>query len=363
MRLVLTAAAIAAAIQAATWSLADRTITPTSVNDTVDYVSYSPYRYGEDPKTHRQIIPAAQIDEDLKVISDVAQGVRTYSTIDGLDQVPDLAARQGLNVALGAWVGDTPERDRAETEEVVQLAKSHRNVRSVLVGNEVLLRGERTPEELISLIGKVKKQVRVPVSTGEIWYDWLENPKLVSAVDYLAVHILPYWEGVPASDAVKYTFEKVDLLRKTYPGKRIVIAEFGWPSQGYNRNDAVPGRLEQARVIREFIVEAERRGIEYNIVEAYDQPWKSNEGSVGAYWGLFDADRNLKFPLMGSVESQGVMWKAIAGVAIGFALSLAGLGWRRVTFRHALTFAICANAMAFGIAAALAYPFENYMWK
>ena len=129
---------------------------------------------------------------------------------------------------------------------MVQLAKQHRNVRSVLVGNEVLLRAERTPDELIALIQKVKKQVRVPVSTGEIWYEWMENPKLVSAVDFLAVHILPYWEGVAPEQAVSYTIEKIDLLRKTYPGKRIVVSEFGWPSQGYNRLDAVPGRLIQA---------------------------------------------------------------------------------------------------------------------
>lgn len=361
MRLVLTAAAIAAAIHAAAWYLIDRTAAPSDLVNPIDYVSYSPYLRGEDPKTHRQVIPAEQIEEDLRVISGVADGVRTYSTIDGINQVPDIAGQLGLNVALGAWIGDTPERDKAEIEEAVQLSRLHRNVRSLLVGNEVLLRGERTPEELIQKIQKVKKQVRVPVSTGEIWYEWMQHPKLVSAVDFLAVHILPYWEGVAPKDAVAYTMEKYELLRKTYPGKRIVIAEFGWPSQGYNRNDAVPGQLQQAEIIRDFIAEAERRGIEYNIVEAFDQTWKSNEGSVGAYWGLFDADRNAKFPLTGLVEMPQVPWKAAAALAIGLALTVIGLGRRRPTFGHALAFAVCANALAFGIAAALAYPFSHYM--
>jgi exo-beta-1,3-glucanase (GH17 family) len=361
MRIVLTAAAVAAAIHAAAWYMTDRSAKPSDLENPIDYVSYSPYLRGEDPKTHRQTIPAEQIEQDLRAVSGVAQGVRTYSTIDGIDQVPDIAAKLGLNVALGAWVGDTPERDKAETQEVVQLSKQHRNVRAVLVGNEVLLRTERTPEELIQQIQKVKKQVRVPVSTGEIWYLWLENPKLVSAVDFLAVHILPYWEGIAPENAVAYTIEKYELLRKTYPGKRIVIAEFGWPSQGYNRNDAVPGQLEQAQIIRDFVAEAERRGIEYNIVEAFDQTWKTNEGSVGAYWGLFDADRTLKFPLTGLVESHDLPWKAAAGLAIGFALTILGLGRRRPTLGHALAFGVCANAMGFGIAAALAYPFTNYM--
>ena len=361
MRIVLTAAAVAAAVHAAAWYMTDRTASPADVGNPIDYVSYSPYLRGEDPKTHRQVISAEQIQQDLAAVAGVAQGVRVYSVIDGIDQVPDIAARLGLNVALGAWVGDTPERDKAEIEEVVQLAKQHRNVRSVLVGNEVLLRAERTPDEMIAMINKVKKQVRAPVSTGEIWYEWMENPKLVSAVDFLAVHILPYWEGVAPENAVSYTLEKIDLLRKTYPGKRIVVSEFGWPSQGYNRLDAVPGRLIQAEVIRDFVAEAERRGIEYNIVEAFDQTWKTNEGSVGAYWGLFDADRVAKFPLTGVVETNGILDKAAAGLAIGFLLTALGLRYRRPTLGHALVFAVCANALGFGIAAALAYPFENYM--
>ena len=361
MRSVLTAMVVAAAIHAAAWHLTDRTAAPADVGGAIDYVSYSPYLRGEDPKTHRQNIAAQQIERDLAVVAGVAQGVRTYSTIDGIDQVPEIAGRLGLNVSLGAWVGDTPERDRSEIEAVVQLAKQHRNVRSILIGNEVLLRAERTPDELIALIQKAKRQVRVPVSTGEIWYEWMENPKLASAVDFLAVHILPYWEGIAPEQAVSYTLEKIELLRKTYPGKRIVVAEFGWPSQGYNRLDAVPGQLLQAEVIRDFIAEAERRGIEYNIVEAFDQTWKTNEGSVGAYWGLFDADHNAKFPMTGLVATQDAVWKAAAGLAIGILLSILGLRYRRPTLAHALAFSLCANALAFGIAAALAYPFENYM--
>jgi cellulose synthase/poly-beta-1,6-N-acetylglucosamine synthase-like glycosyltransferase len=125
--------------------------------------------------------------------------------------------------------------------------------------------------------------------------------------------------------------------------------------------EAVPGQLQQAQILRDFIVEAERRGIEYNIVEAFDQTWKTNEGSVGAYWGVFDAERNLKFPLTGLVETQDVLWKGAGGVAIGLALTVLGLRFRRPTLAHALAFGFCANALAFGIAAALAYPFENYM--
>ena len=151
MRIVLTAAVVAAAIHAAAWYLTDRSVIRRSGKSDRLCILQS-LLAGRRSRTHRQIIPAEQIKGDLTAVAGVAQGVRTYSVIDGIDQVPEIAGKLGLNVALGAWVGDTPERDKAEVEEVIQLAKQHRNVRSVLVGNEVLLRGERTPEELIPLI-------------------------------------------------------------------------------------------------------------------------------------------------------------------------------------------------------------------
>ena len=361
MRVVLFAAMVAAALSTAGWYATRDRAQPAEFKGAIDYVSYSPYADGHDPKDHKPVT-AQQIKRDLGVIAGVANGVRTYSVVDGIDQVPAVAEKAGLSVSLGAWVGDTPTRDRFEMDTVVALAKQHRNVRSVLVGNEVLLRGERTAEELIANIKEVKRQVRVPVSTGEIWYNWLKYPQLAKNVDFIAAHILPYWEGVPADKVVEYTLSRLDQLKKAYPGKRIVIAEFGWPSQGYNRNDAVPSALSQAEVLRDFLAEAERRGIEYNIVEAFDQTWKTNEGSVGAYWGLFDNDRNLKFPLTGLIEKPGLTWVWGVSLALGALMTLAGL-WsrRRVTFAHALVFALAANAMAAGVATAFAYPFQNYL--
>lgn len=360
MRTVLTAALAAAALHAAVWFGTHEAISPADVRGPIVSLSYSPYAGDHDPKDNKPV-SVDQITSDLNVVSEVAQGVRTYSVLDGVDQVPAVAEKLGLNVSLGAWVGDTPERDQTEIETVVALAKQHRNVRSILVGNEVMYRGERTVDQMISAIREVKRQVRVPVSTGEIWNIWLENPKLVNAVDYIAVHLLPYWEGIPSDQAVKYAFERYDQLRKAYPGKRIVVAEFGWPSQGYNRFAAEPGQMAQAEIVRQFAAEAERRGIEYNLVEAFDQEWKTNEGSVGAHWGIFDAHRDAKFPLTGLIERQGIDWKAGLALGIGLLLTVAGLWGRRVTFKQALVFSACANAMAGTMALAIAFPFENYL--
>ncbi len=326
----------------------------------MQYVSYSPYHTSVNPKDVESI-PAYQIRRDLERVAAISNGVRTYSVAAGQDSVPAIAADLALDVVLGAWIGATETRDREEVEAVAELARAHRNVRSVLVGNEVLLRKERTVDELIALIRDVKRQVSVPVSTSEIWYLWLQNPELVSAVDYISVHILPYWEGVGADQAVSFTMDRLQELREAYPGKKIVISEFGWPSQGYNNRDAVPGELTQAAVIRDFIAEAERQGFEYNIIEAFDQPWKSNEGSVGAYWGLFDNTGNAKFPLSGAVEESGTLWKAVLALIIGAVLAVLGLMRGRATVGHALAFAMAANGVAAAVAIAAAYPFENYL--
>ena len=115
-----------------------------------------------------------------------------------------------------------------------------------MVGNETIYRGEQTVDELISKIQRVKRETSVPVTTGEIWNAWIEHPELASAVDFIAAHVLPYWEGISETAAVDQAIRIYDQLRQAYPGKRIVIAEFGWPSAGYNRRDANPEPLVQA---------------------------------------------------------------------------------------------------------------------
>src|SRR5262249_4285617 len=154
-------------------------------------------------------------------------------------------------------------------------------------------------DDLIKIITRVKKSVQVPVTTGEIVSTWTElgrdSIKLAAAVDFIAAHSLPYWNGVPADHAVDAAIESYNTLRRIYPGTRRSVAESGGPSAGYTRQGAVPGRQEQAAIVRDFVTRADAQGIDYNIIEAFDQPWKTAEGSVGAYWGMFDASRNPKF--------------------------------------------------------------------
>ena len=192
----------------------------------------------------------------------------------------------------------------------MDLARNNSNVNAIIVGNESIMRTETSAEELIKFIQRVKRVSPVPVTTGEIWTTWIEHPELASAVDFIAAHILPYWAGDDANHAVDHTIEFYNKLRRVHPGKRIVIAEFGWPSAGYNFHDANPGRIEQAMVLRDFVTRAEAYGIDYNIVEAVDQPWKTMEGGVGPYWGIFDASRQAKFSWTGPIEDPDYIKRA-----------------------------------------------------
>jgi len=211
-------------------------------------------------------------------------------------------------------------------------------------------------DELMKIIQRVKRQSPVPVTTGETWDVWLDHPKLATAVDFVGAHILPYWDKQTAAEAVDYSLGKFYELKDQHPGKRIVIAEFGWPSGGYNRQASEPGRIEQATVLRQFVTRANALGIEYNIIEAYDQPWKTAEGSVGRYWGVFDASRQAKFSWTGPIGNTDYWKIATVAIAIGFLISLPILGGV-TTFREAVLLTGASHAV--GAWAAVVFEYWN----
>ena len=228
------------------------------------------------------------------------------------------------------------EWDRGMSEEA---AKQYRTVDDI--------RAEWNVGELMKVIQRVRQQLPqdFPVTTGEIWDIWLKYSKLATAVNFVGVHILPYWDKTPYATAVDDTLTIYDKLQRMLPGKRIVIAEFGWPSAGYNRGGAQPGELEQATVLRDFVTQANRLGIDYNVIEAYDQPWKSFEGSVGAYWGVLDTQRHAKFTLDGPVGTANYWKMTLLAVAVGFLVSLPILGIAGATLRQSILLAIAAHAV------------------
>jgi glucan 1,3-beta-glucosidase len=299
-------------------------------------VSYAPFRDDQTPLLPATHVSSEQIAGDLAQLAKISNCVRTYSIENGLDQVPELAAKAGLKVMLGIWLGGNRLKNLAQISTAVRLTKDFPStISSVVVGNEVLLRGEMTTADLAATIRSVKSLVTVPVTYADVWEFWLRNREIYDAVDFVTIHILPYWEDFPVR--AKYAAAHVDTIRKrmavAFPGKEILIGETGWPSAGRMRDAALPSRVNQARVVSEILDLAKQEGFRVNLIEAYDQPWKRQlEGTVGGYWGLFDAiHRALKYP-PGEAISNYPRWKL--QMISGMILSVLVFGAAWLTLRR-----------------------------
>jgi exo-beta-1,3-glucanase (GH17 family) len=319
-------------------------------------VSYAPFRGAQSPLSPTTHVAPEQIAGDLEQLAKITDCVRTYSIENGLDQVPELAAKAGLKVIQGIWLGSNRLKNLAQISTVVRLVKEFPGViTSVVVGNEVLLRGEMTTADLVSTIRSVKAQVAVPVTYADVWEYWLRNREVYEAVDFITIHILPYWEDFPIR--AKFASSHVDSIRRrmavAFPGKEILIGETGWPSEGRMREGALPSRTNQARVVSEILDLAKRENFRVNLIEAYDQPWKRQlEGTVGGYWGLFDsAQRAVKYP-PGVAISNFPFWKL--QMACGMALSLLVFGTAWMTLRRRPWTPRLASWIAVGMSATTA---------
>jgi len=344
MRAIVAVLLFVSAAHAALWGILQQKQQAPDFTGVLPSVSYAPFEGTAHPDIDN--IPTAEkIRADMKKLAPLTRAIRLYSSTGGVEMVPPIAAEFGIKVTVGAWIDKNAERNNREIEAAIALARRNSNVIGVVVGNETIYRGEQKVDDLIELIKRVKKSVSVPVTTGEIWNIWRDNPELPSSVDFIAAHVLPYWENFSDKQAVDQAVDRYQLLREKFPGKRVVIAEFGWPSAGYNLRNANPGTFEQASVLRNFVTRADSIGMEYNIVEAIDQPWKFFEGGVGPYWGILNAAREPKFAWTGPIVNED-FWK-LAGIAllVGVLLSLPILGLAQPTILQALLLSATANGV------------------
>jgi exo-beta-1,3-glucanase (GH17 family)/cellulose synthase/poly-beta-1,6-N-acetylglucosamine synthase-like glycosyltransferase len=269
--------------------------------------AFSPFHQGESPQTG-DYPTTAQIKSDLKLVAQSTHNIRTYTVQGDLGQIPALAEGMGLNVTVGAWLDRHPDANAAELANVVKVANANPDVKQIMVGNETILRDDMTVPQLMAAIKLVKSQTHVPVSTAEPWHVWLHHPELANSVDFITVHLLPYWEGVPENIAVQDAMNRLNAVHDKFPNKRIVIGEIGWPSDGIDIGAARASTVNQARFMRDFFNLAQKDHIQYFVMEAFDQPWKTSfEGRAAGYWGMFTLDRHAKWSLTGPVE-QNPAW-------------------------------------------------------
>ena len=369
---LLAAIILAAIAAAAVWWLADR---PQEVaaewRQPLASLSFAPYRRGLSPLT-RHYASSAQIEEDMRTLVGRSLGIRTYTTRENLQVVPELAEKLGLKVTMGAWLGREPAINEAEIESLIAAANAHpETIQRVIVGNEVLLRRDLPPDQLIATIRRVKAAIKQPVSYADVWAFYLRYPEVVQELDFLTIHILPFWEDEPIGieHAEQHIVEVVEQIRRNFPGKPILIGEAGWPSMGRDRGPAVVNLVNEARFVRQLPAIAKSHDFDYNIVEAFDQPWKSAlENTVGAAWGILDEYRQPKFPMTGPVE-EIADWRqrALCALALG-ALATILFGRRIGGFGGLLFFAVAAQILSWLLVttlyhcAAVTFRSWQYLW-
>ena len=272
-------------------------------------VSYAPFAKDESPFLFDNglVISSDRVREDLKLLSKYTDCIRTYSTV-GLEMIPAIARENNLKMLMGAWVSKDKVQTKQELDTLIKLASENQDiVKAVIVGNEVLLRGDTSDVQLLEYLKQVKAALpNIKVTYADVWEFWLKHPAIKESTDFVTIHILPYWEDEPMGikRAINHLADVRGEVESILKDKNILIGETGWPSEGRMREDAHPSKINQALFVREFVKLANEKNWDYNIIEAFDQPWKRvSEGAVGGFWGLFDKDRNDKNVFAGDVSN------------------------------------------------------------
>ena len=309
---------IVGVIHFSTWALFNRTLPLINAPQVVNGFAYSGFQQNQSP-LERNYPSTAELLADLRLLKPYTQHIRIYGALENSEVTP-LASSLGFKITAGAWLGADKKSNEREITALKEQIKTYPNIERAIVGNEVLLRKDMTKQALFAYLDDVRETTKLPISSAEPWHIWLKNPDLVKHVDYIAVHLLPYHEGLAVENAVDYTLLKYKELMAAFPRKKIVITEVGWPSEGPAIGSSVASNINQAHFVREFIAKTAYNNYDYYLMEAFDQPWKKNiEGWAGSYWGMFSADRVVKYSLQGAVPKD-VRWvtKATWATLIAF---------------------------------------------
>lgn len=358
----LSMAALLTLLQAFVWRALHPTLAAPDMPARVAGLALSAYGRWQSPDG--QSGPSAEsLGRDVTLLAGITKRLRSYSALE-MPTLPALADRHGLRLAQGVWLGPDPERNGREMDLALTLARRHASIERIIAGNETQLQKRLPLPALTAALDRLRAVARVPVSTAEPWHVWLAEPALADHVDFITVHLLPYWEGIPRDRALAVVLDRHRQLSQRFPDKPVVIGEIGWPSGGEDRGEARASPAEQTLFVRQFVTEAARLGLDYYLMEALDQPWKTAiEGEAGPHWGLYDAYRRPKFAFSGPVETDPY-WrnKAVTACALGLPVILPFLWlFAHLRLRARLAFAVVAQGVVTSAVLLVKLPLMDYL--
>lgn len=256
-------------------------------------ITFSPYVEGQGPGTQ---ITAEQIRERLEFILPCVEWVRSFSCTEGNEQIPAIAKENGLKTLVGVWLEDDRKNNEKELINAIEVAQAG-HVDILAVGNEVLLRGELPEDELIDYITRAKQAVpNVPVGYVDAYFKFVDHPRVTEACDVILANCYPFWESCPAEYALLYMKDMYHRAVHAANGKQVIISETGWPNKGTSVGGAMPSESNAMKYFIDTYRWADEEGVDIFYFSSFDEAWKvDKEGDVGAYWGLWDEDGNLKY--------------------------------------------------------------------
>ena len=264
-----------------------------TLNNGMHGLCFSAYEEGQKPGS---ILTEEQIRRRMAIIAPYTKWARSFSCIEGNELIPVIAREFGLKTLVGAWLGDDKALIEEEIAGLIKLAKEG-YVDIAAVGNEVLYRKDLTEEELLGYIARVKHALPdTTVGYVDAYYEFSARPNITAACDVILANCYPYWESCHIDYSLMHAKQMYYQALHAGQGKKVIITETGWPSQGTGLNDAQPSMENALRYFLNIQKWSAQDGIEVFYFSSFDEAWKVGaEGDVGAYWGLWDARENLKF--------------------------------------------------------------------
>ncbi|MEO0526256.1 MAG: glycosyl hydrolase family 17 protein [Bacteroidota bacterium] len=254
---------------------------------------FSPYVEGQNPGDQ---ITEDQIRRRMEIIEPFTKWIRSFSCTEGNEAIPRIAKEYGIKTMVGAWLGDDPKINKQEVENLIELA-GEGYVDIAAVGNEVMLRGDLTEDELLDFMHQVKQAVPdVPVGYVDAYYEFTERQRITEACDVILANCYPFWEGCDMDYSLLYMKDMYQRVLKVANGKKIIVSETGWPSQGTSLEGAFPSHENALKYFMNTQKWSEEDNIDVFYFSSFDESWKVGaEGDVGAYWGLWDKNEKMKF--------------------------------------------------------------------